>query len=748
MRRFCVGVVTLFTFLAGVPVAPAQLSSDGNEIWNQGSNGVPGNFESNDFFGLEMAVGDFDDDGWDDLAIASPFESGSRGIVHVIYGGPTGLSSVGVQQWEQGAGGLDGNAEGGDAFGLALAVGDFNGDGYKDLAIGVPGEDSSRGAVEVLFGSTAGLTSNGHQTWTGDTRDVPGNGEQGDQFGAELAAGDFNNDSYDDLAIGVPGEDNSAGQFIVLPGNPGGLVTTGSERYRQGSDGIQGDREPGDLFGWAMAAGDINNDGFIDLVVSTPGENSARGRIYVIRGSAGGLDSRASRRWQQGGDGLPGDTESNDAFGDVVAVGDFDGDGFYDVAVGATGENSGRGDVTVIRGSTGGLTAAGAQRWRQGEGGLPDDDEGGDRLGGALIAGDFDQDGFYDLAIGARGEDNNRGMVHVLHGSGGLLTATGNQEWRQGENGLLDEREGGDDFGDMLAAGNFGRDAAYDLAIGAPREDGDRGIVHVLYGVSSQTIPAPAISAVVGAGLSVPPVEDVSQNGIVTLFGSNFFPADTSRSVTGADLVNGRLPTTLGGVCVEADGIRIPLFAIFPGQINAQADNISLATDIPFQVITECGAFGEQRSNVFAVPAAPATPQFFFFVQNPDGRNPVAAVNATRGGLVGEPGLIPGASFARALPGDVVTVFMTGLGETMPRFGAGELPNAAAEVVLPVRGTLGGFDLVFSYVGVTPGNAGLYQANFPIPGGLVPGDYELVLELGDPSSANVTPAGGFLSVGP
>ena len=137
-------------------------------MWHQGSVGVTGVLELGDEFGAALAIGDFDHDGYEDLAIGAPAESvnglGAAGAVNVLYGSSVGVAAAGNQLWSQAE--LIGAVEAGDRFGDALATGDFNGDGVDDLAIGVPLEDyesetcdeslsgclADVGAVNVLYG--------------------------------------------------------------------------------------------------------------------------------------------------------------------------------------------------------------------------------------------------------------------------------------------------------------------------------------------------------------------------------------------------------------------------------------------------------------------------------------------------------------------------------------------------------------------------------------------------------------------
>jgi uncharacterized protein (TIGR03437 family) len=258
---------------------------------------------------------------------------------------------------------------------------------------------------------------------------------------------------------------------------------------------------------------------------------------------------------------------------------------------------------------------------------------------------------------------------------------------------------------------------------------------------------APQISSggIVGAGLSNPAVQEVSANGIVTIFGSNFAPAGTQKTAGPGDLVNGRLPVQLGGICVQVGVSRAPVLAVYPTQINIQIPNNPLSKDAFVQIIQNCGTANEIPSNMRSVMVRYATPEFFYLASNANGKNPVAATDAVTGDRIGAPGLLPGVPTRPAKPGDILSLYGTGFGPTSPPTNAGDIQSKAASVVLPVKVTIGGVALAASdilYAGISPGSPGLYQVNIRVPDAVPDGDQPVTLGLGLYS----TPVGGYLTV--
>jgi hypothetical protein len=449
---------------------PSGLNATADQVWTQDSPGIGGGSEANDAFGYALATGDFDADGYADLAVGVPFEDQSAsndGAVNVIYGSAAGLTSAGNQVWSQDSPGIGEVREAGDQFGSSLAAGDFDGDGYSDLAIGVPEEDltsQAEGAVNVIYGSPAGLAAAGSQVWSQNSVNVEGTSEVGDRFGSSLAAANFGGTAQMDLAIGVPDEDVSAtndGAVNVLYGSVSGLTATGDQLWSQDSAGIGGVAEAGDEFGRSLAAGDLGVDTYADLAIGVPNEDqvaSDDGAVNVLYGSAVGLVANGNQVWSQNSAGIAGASEASDHFGVSVVIGDFDGDHYLDLAIGVPYEDQAAtndGAVNVIYGTAGGLASAGNQVWSQGSAGVGGSPEANDRFGIALTVGSFGHNYYADLVVGVPAEDQaatDDGAVNVVYGSAAGLASTFNQVWSQDSAGIDGVNEANDDFGFAVAA--------------------------------------------------------------------------------------------------------------------------------------------------------------------------------------------------------------------------------------------------------------------------------------------------------
>lgn len=431
---------------------------------------------------------DFNGDGYADLAIGARGEAvaGTRhnaGSVNVLYGSSHGLTAARDQVWSQDSPGVKGRSEGdsvvgeGDAFGASLASGDLNGDGYADLAITADIErldgNAYAGVVNVLFGSIHGLTATGDVLLTGPAIDPDIRG-----FGVTIAAGDVNGDGFDDLAIGT---------LLAVRTTE---VVFGSASGLNEADALLIDRTG------PLAIGDLDGDGYDDIAIGQPatdiGAVTGAGAVEVRYGSATGPSTSRIDIWSQDSPGIDDAAEPKEYFGEAVAIGDFDGDGHCDLIVPTYQESGdGGGTFNVIPGSPDGLTATGSQFWHAGIAGLPETTFG---VAGAFGVGDLDGDGDDDLAIGGVGMpgadySGARRAILVLNGGAGGLSVGGARLWWQDTPGVPGRDEVDDYFGSELKTADFDGSGAADLAVGVFRENfaglSNAGAVVVLYGTDT-----------------------------------------------------------------------------------------------------------------------------------------------------------------------------------------------------------------------------------------------------------------------
>ncbi|MCZ6689541.1 MAG: M4 family metallopeptidase [Planctomycetota bacterium] len=407
------------------------LLSSSSEIIAQSHVGSGAN-ETGDLFGFSLTSGDYNNNGFDDLAIGTPCEDtggiSDVGKVTVLYGSSQGLRrNNGAVVWQRFYPSTIGSLnETGDKFGWSLATGKFNSGAYDDLAVGAPYEDVGNkvdsGFVAVLFGGAGGLSTNAERL---TQTHVGGKNESGDMFGFALAAGNFDGDAYDDLAMGGPGEDlngvQNTGMVNILYGGNGGLLPV-SRKERIDQNTAFGINQAGDQFSLTLAAGNFDGDACDDLVVGAPykdfGNNGDAGMVYILFGDQGLFPVKSERLFQNNLGSSA--SESGDHFTHALAVGRFNSDSFDDLVIGVPYEDVGgvtnTGLVNVMFGSAAGLFPVSSQGFTQVKVGGQSGDS--DYFGWAVAAGDFDNNGKDDIAASAPWEDfpgkiNNAGIVYV-----------------------------------------------------------------------------------------------------------------------------------------------------------------------------------------------------------------------------------------------------------------------------------------------------------------------------------------------
>ncbi|GAA0811409.1 trypsin-like serine protease [Spirilliplanes yamanashiensis] len=427
-------------------------------------------------FGSAVATADFNGDGHLDIAVGAPnapsAAGAASGTVTVFNGGKNGPSTGRVLSQTE----FNAADEAGDRFGAALAVGDFNNDKRADLAVGTPGEvvgTTKAGSIAIFHGSANGL----EKARGIDQNDIGRTDGANDEFGAALAAGDFNGDGRADLAVGAPGRrlgGLASGEVVILKGTGTALAAGWTINQTE----MGGGDEAGDRFGAALAAGNVvgNKSGagvYADLVIGVPNEAPAAdpsaGCIFVMPGDADGKGAGFGRN-QSGNGGV---NEAGDRFGAAVAVGDFNKDGWGDVVAGVPGEAPGdlprSGAMTVFPGgqTTTGKAFTAEPRQFENLG-----NNAGDEFGSAFATGDVNADGYADLLAGMPGHANGFGALTVFHG-GAVTTARPHAltpyTWF-GQDDLWGTPEAGDRFTAALALGDLNKDGRADAVVGTPGE--------------------------------------------------------------------------------------------------------------------------------------------------------------------------------------------------------------------------------------------------------------------------------------
>jgi D-alanyl-D-alanine carboxypeptidase len=383
-------------------------------------NGTP---MASAYLGYALAVADLNHDGFDDLIVGAPYETINgnfgAGAFYVMRGSPTGLQPWLRRQQTD----FSSASEANDRFGFSFATGNWNGDDYVDLVIGSPGEGGLSGAVIWVLGTASGPFGSYTYISVAHAGETPSSGEL---FGYSLAAGNVMGGPEDEIIIGVPYFDDGDiatlvwGAVVVTPGSPTGPRRSDSILYPQ-HDVAWSSSQTGSQFGRSLAVGRIMGGAYEAVAIGAPAHDAGSlfnaGQVMVVPGSSGGLNVTDAVTITQASAG--GIVQANESFGLSLAVGYYwdPGDGYEDLAVGSPAENYGSlnagGLVQILNGGPVGPT--GVYGWSGfNQGTLNERIESTDFLGSSLAFGFFDLTGNGNLAVGAAGEDNGAGMVHVI----------------------------------------------------------------------------------------------------------------------------------------------------------------------------------------------------------------------------------------------------------------------------------------------------------------------------------------------
>ena len=406
-------------------------------------------------FGYSVGTaGDVNGDGYADVVVGAPYYDNGQtyeGRAFVYHGSATGLSTT--ANWT-----AEGNQTYAD-FGYSVGTaGDVNGDGYADVVVGAPYYDNGQtdeGCAYVYHGSATGLSTTANWTAEGDQEDA--------EFGHSVStAGDVNSDGYADVVVGAALYDNGLtdeGRAYVYHGSTAGLSTTANWTAESNFYG--------GYFGWAAGtAGDVNGDGYADVVVSAPNWYSIQvneGAAFVYHGSAAGLSTTAN--WTAEGN------QDSAYFGySVGAAGDVNGDGYADVVVGADFYDNGQsneGRAFVYHGSAAGLSTT--ANWTTESNQV-------DAYMGISVgtAGDVNGDGYADVIVGAPHYGDGQaqeGRAYLYHGSAVGLATTANWTAESDQAGARLGWSAG-------TAGDVNGDGYADVIVGAHMISGGQAYVY------------------------------------------------------------------------------------------------------------------------------------------------------------------------------------------------------------------------------------------------------------------------------
>ncbi|MFE2940165.1 FG-GAP and VCBS repeat-containing protein [Streptomyces sp. NPDC059255] len=396
------------------------LRYDTASVISQATPGVPGEPAENGQWRAVTAHGDLDGDGYDDLVVNWAEKN------TVLWGSAKGITGAGTTVTTGSY-----RADDPKVLGGTVGVGDVNGDGIDDFI--TRGNNGASYGLSVRLGPLDRTTGASAGVWFRNT------GSLDKLLTSAVHVGDMTGDGIDDIVVSggvVLGNGTPGG--VVLKGSPGGLVkgSTYGGPYAYSTH-------------YPAAFGDLNKDGYQDLVTGHPEQN----KIYVAYGGPNGVsDTVKARSYSQATSGVPGLDEEGDRFGSAVAIGDTDRDGYADLIIGAAYETGGdpatttaSGAITVLRGSASGITTTGAKSFTQNAKGIPSTSENDDHFGSATAVIDTDRDGNPEVYVGGNGEDGYKGRVWKLPtGASTGVTGVGSTSFHLGT------------LGGPASGGNFG----------------------------------------------------------------------------------------------------------------------------------------------------------------------------------------------------------------------------------------------------------------------------------------------------
>ncbi|MFC1604810.1 ankyrin repeat domain-containing protein [Planctomycetota bacterium] len=407
--------------------------------------------EPNSAFGIRIACGDVDGDGYDDIVVGGMTYDNERGRAYLFYGGPDIDTTCDLI--------LDGEKEG-DWFGSTVSCGDIDNDGYDDIVIGAPRYKNQRGRAYLYWGSKRNsMDANPDKIFDGEA-------EEGASFsrGQGPVIYDIDNDGYRDIIFSsYRGRGKRIGRAYLYYGNKKELMDASYDLIFTGENN-------GDHFGFMIGCGDVDNDGYGDIIIGArlyPGgglKGDCIGRAYLYYGgSRSNMDAKADKIFN---------AESKDKhyFGQDIVCIDQNKDGHDDIIIGGQGYNDRQGRVYLFYGDTRPNLDTAPDKTFDGEIKYSD-------YGFFIVCGDIDGDDISDIVIGADFIRQKTGRVYLYWGSELSGPSTKPGRIFTGENP-------GDWFSQMMACGDVNNDGFEDLVIGARgyKAGSEQGRAYLYYG--------------------------------------------------------------------------------------------------------------------------------------------------------------------------------------------------------------------------------------------------------------------------
>ena len=418
--------------------------------------------EPNSSFGCQIACGDIDGDGYDDIVIGGDRYSiyrerynNDKGRAYLFYGRADMDTSPDLI--------FEGEQKG-DRFGSTISCGDIDNDGYDDILIGAHKYNNNRGRAYLYWGGErSSMDANPDKIFDGEA-------EEGAFFSLSCpgpAIYDIDNDGYRDIIISAiailrPRDfmSRAYGRAYLYYGNTKELMDTSYDLIFTGENAD-------DCFGIAIGCGDVDNDGYGDIIIGArfyPSRKPSQGRAYLYYGgSRSNMDAKADEIFDA-------ESPENNYFGQGIVCHDFNNDYHDDILICAQGYNVRQGRAYLFYGDTRANLDSVADKTFDGEIEYSD-------YGWVIICGDIDCDDNRDIIIGADYIRQQTGRVYLYWGS--ELSGAGTKPGR-----IFTGENPGEWFSQGLACGDVNNDSYDDLVIGAKgyKAGSEQGRAYLYYG--------------------------------------------------------------------------------------------------------------------------------------------------------------------------------------------------------------------------------------------------------------------------